>query len=108
MRTIVLAVFLIGTATAWGQKPKETPAVTDKVDRATAYYHYALARMYAEMAIASRGANPDYVTKAIENYKAALTADPQSAILHRELSQLSTYNPVRVSPPVVRPPATRK
>jgi len=51
---------------------------SDKVDRAAAYYHYALACMYAEMDASSGGRNPEYANKAIENHKAAIKADPQT------------------------------
>ena len=58
-----------------------------KVDRASAYYHYTLAHMYAEQA-SSLGNRADFVNKAIENYKEAIKADPQAATLSEELSDL--------------------
>src|SRR5262249_43353400 len=58
------------------------------VDRATAYYHYSLAHMYAEMAAASGGRNGELVSKAIENYKAAIKADPKTPMLSEELSEI--------------------
>ena len=68
-----LAVFILGIGTACGQTPPE------KVDKATAYYHFVLAHMYAEMAdAASVRASAEYEKKAMENYKAALKADPQT------------------------------
>jgi hypothetical protein len=81
MLRTALAVFLAGCITASGQVQKDTPAVADKVDRATAYYHYTLAHMYAEMAAASGGRSREYVNKSIENYKAAVKADPHTPVL---------------------------
>jgi hypothetical protein len=71
-------MFLIGGMATWGQAQNDTSGGADKVDRATAYYHYTLAHMYAEMATASGGRNREYVNKSVENYKAAAKADPQT------------------------------
>jgi len=71
-------MFIIAGMAAWGQAQNDTSGGAVKVDRATAYYHYALARMYAEMAAASRGRNIEYENEALENYKAAVKADPQT------------------------------
>src|SRR5947209_6873063 len=60
---------------------------TEKVDRATAYYHYSLAHMYAELA-ATYNNRGDYFTKAIENYRLALKADPSASYVSEELSDL--------------------
>lgn len=79
------AVVAMGVA-ALGQTPADAGA-TKKVDRATAYYHYTLAHMYAELASAYNGRG-DYVNKAIENYKAAIKADPLTPILSEELSEI--------------------
>src|ERR1041385_7589564 len=78
-------IILIGGVAAWGQVRSD--AAEKKVDRASAYYHYTLAHMYAELA-GAYGNRGDYVTKAIENYKAAIKADPQTPLLSEELSEL--------------------
>lgn len=78
---------IAGTA-AWGQAQDETSGGTVKVDRAASYYHYMLARMYAEMAFASRGRNRQYVNEAIDNCKAAIKADPRTPALREECAQL--------------------
>jgi tetratricopeptide (TPR) repeat protein len=60
-------------------------------DKASAYYHYTLAHMYAEMAGSSGNngaATRDYVNKALENYKEAIKADPSTPLLTEELSEL--------------------
>jgi tetratricopeptide (TPR) repeat protein len=55
-------------------------------DRASAYYHYALAHSYEEMA--TTYGRPDYATRAIEEYKLALNADPESPYLNAHLAEL--------------------
>src|SRR5258706_5773757 len=62
-------------------------ASAPKVDKASAYYHYTLAHMYAEQA-SMFGNRGDFVNKAIENYKEAIKADPTTAMLSEELSDL--------------------
>ena len=76
---------VIGSSALWAQAPQGGAA--PKVDKASAYYHYALAHMYAEQAsmLGNRG---DFVNKAIENYKDAIKADPTAAMLSEELSDL--------------------
>jgi len=76
---------VIGSSALWAQSPERTPA--PKVDKASAYYHYALAHMYAEQA-SMFGNRGDFVNKAIDNYKEAIKADPGTAMLSEELSDL--------------------
>lgn len=57
-----------------------------KVDRAAAYYHYALAHMYEEM-VAMYGRS-EYANKAIDEYKLALENDPSSEFLNAGLAEL--------------------
>jgi tetratricopeptide (TPR) repeat protein len=55
-------------------------------DRASAYYHFALAHMYEDMA--TNYGQPEYATRAIEEYKLALDADPTSKFLNSGLAEL--------------------
>ncbi len=55
-------------------------------DRAAAYYHFALAHMYEEQ-LSTYGRN-DLASKAIEEYRAAIDADPTSAYLTSGLAEL--------------------
>jgi tetratricopeptide (TPR) repeat protein len=55
-------------------------------DRASSYYHYGLAHLYEEMAIGA--GRPDYATQAVEEYKLALDADPDSVLLEDGLADL--------------------
>lgn len=57
-----------------------------QADHADAYYYYTLAHMYAELA--GETGDRSYVSKAIDNYKAAIKADPQSPELSEELTEL--------------------
>ena len=82
LNAVFLILLLVGGA-CWGQGNATAPTA----DRATAYYRYALAHMYAELAGASTN-RADYVNSAIENYKAAIKADPSSTLMPEELSDL--------------------
>ena len=61
-------------------------AQAQTVDRAASYYHYSLGHMYADLA--SINGSPEYIKKAIENYKLAIKDDPQTPMLSEELSEL--------------------
>ena len=56
------------------------------VDRSAAYYHYGLAHLYEEMAV--NAGRSDYATQAVEEYKRALDADPNSILLQDGLADL--------------------
>jgi len=83
--TLLLAFF----STAWNPLlAQNTPAVTthpattttmQKPDRASSYYHLCLAHVYEDMASSSSPALD--ATRAIEEYKLALNADPNSKFL---------------------------
>ncbi|HMK21973.1 MAG TPA: tetratricopeptide repeat protein, partial [Terriglobales bacterium] len=72
------------TASSAPQQTEPTPA--HKPDKAAAYYHYALAHMYEEQ-VAVYGRS-DLATKAIEEYRAAIEADPGSEYLTSALAEL--------------------
>jgi tetratricopeptide (TPR) repeat protein len=71
-------------ATPATQPAPTTPAAVP--DRSVAYYHYALAHTYEDMA-AGYGL-PEYGTQAIEEYKLALQADPTSKELNTGLAEM--------------------
>jgi len=54
--------------------------------RSSAYYHYGLAHLYEEMAV--NAGRPEYATQAVEEYKLALDADPNSVLLQDGLADL--------------------
>jgi tetratricopeptide (TPR) repeat protein len=66
--------------------PAPAAATTATPDRASAYYHFALAHTYEEMA--TTYGRPEYATRAIEEYKLALNADPESEYLNSGLAEL--------------------
>ena len=57
-----------------------------KVDKSAAYYHYTLAHMYEEMVTAY--GRSDLATKATEEYRLAIEADPSSEFLTSALAEL--------------------
>jgi tetratricopeptide (TPR) repeat protein len=61
---------------------------TKPPDHAASYYHFALAHMYEEM-MAMYGRS-EYATKAIEEYRLAIAADPSSEYLNSALAELYT------------------
>ncbi len=65
---------------------KATQVAPQAADRSGAYYHYGLAKMYEELATAN--GRQDYATQAIEEYKLALTSDPDSRMLQNGLADL--------------------
>jgi tetratricopeptide (TPR) repeat protein len=66
--------------------PSSANGTAPQADRAAAYYHYALAHSYEEMA--TTYGRPEYATRAIEEYKLALNADPESPYLNAHLAEL--------------------
>jgi tetratricopeptide (TPR) repeat protein len=71
------------TATA---KPSTASAPAQETARGAAYYHLALAHTYEDMA-ANTG-RQEYATRAVDEYKLALSADPTSDFLNNGLAEL--------------------
>jgi tetratricopeptide (TPR) repeat protein len=64
-----------------------TPSATPKEpNRAEAYYHFQLGHIYEEMVAVTGRA--EYASKAVDEYKSALEADPSSAYLASALAEL--------------------
>jgi tetratricopeptide (TPR) repeat protein len=94
---LALVCFTAGVAGAQAQakakqaaEPLAAPAAATSdgttPDRSTAYYHFGLARMYEDMA--TNAGRADYAAQAIEQYKLALDADPNSPQLQSGLAEL--------------------
>ncbi|HEY0263316.1 MAG TPA: tetratricopeptide repeat protein [Granulicella sp.] len=82
-------ILLVASHAAFGQTSsaaKATAPMAAGPDHASSYYHYGLAHLYEEMAV-SEG-RPDYATQAVEEYKLALVADPDSVALQDGLADL--------------------
>jgi tetratricopeptide (TPR) repeat protein len=74
-------------AKAAAAEPTPSPAAaTPLPDRAQSYYHLALAGIYEDEAVTQ--GSQEFATRAIEEYKLALNADPGSAEINSGLSEL--------------------
>ena len=92
-RMFRIVLLLSVAASAAGQaKPlspiESKPAQSSprKVDRASSYYHYALAHMYEEQVTVY--GRSELANKAIEEYRLAIEADPSSEFLTSGLAEL--------------------
>jgi tetratricopeptide (TPR) repeat protein len=95
MRKSIFVFFLAVAAVAQQAPAPSAPAAATakpaapaprKLDRAAAYYHYAVAHMYEDQfAVYNRS---DLATKAIEEYRLAIDADPTSEYLTSGLAEL--------------------
>jgi tetratricopeptide (TPR) repeat protein len=96
LATVLLAAPLAFGQTASTAKPDagksdstkpDTAAVTaQETARGNAYYHLALAHTYEDMAVNT--GRQEYATRAVEEYKLALNADPESSFLNNGLAEL--------------------
>ena len=80
-----LAMLVAAGTMAWSQAPSQP-----KEDKAAAYYYYALGHLYADLAANSTNGRAvgEYISKAIDNYKLAIKADPRSSVIPEELSEV--------------------
>ncbi len=81
--------FVVATGLAQQAGNASNPATAEsphKVDRAAAYYHYAMAHMYEDQW--SVYARSDLASKAIDEYRLAIEADPSSEYLNAGLAEL--------------------
>lgn len=93
---LILIFGVVSTAVAQTTQPPAAPDASQpdkqsqssprKVDKAAAYYHYTLAHMYEEMVTAY--GRSDLATKATEEYRLAIEADPSSEFLTSALAEL--------------------
>jgi Flp pilus assembly protein TadD len=76
-----------GQATGSAQAaPANSSDTSDVPNRGPAYFHAAMAALYEEQAVNS--GKPEYVQHAVDEYKAAINADPDSAELQDALASL--------------------
>jgi tetratricopeptide (TPR) repeat protein len=66
--------------------PPAPAATPGEPDRAASYYHYGLAKLYEDQAVSN--GRQDLATQAIEQYKLALDADPDSRVLQDGIANL--------------------
>jgi tetratricopeptide (TPR) repeat protein len=82
-----VAAILFASHTMAAQTHSATTTAPASVpDRASSYYHYGLAHLYEDMAV--NAGRSDYATQAVEQYKLALDADPNSRLLQDGLAEL--------------------
>jgi tetratricopeptide (TPR) repeat protein len=94
MNRMLRIVFLLSVAaSAAGQAKSPSPIESKpaqssprKVDRASSYYHYALAHMYEEQVTVY--GRSELANKAIDEYRLAIEADPSSEFLTSGLAEL--------------------
>ncbi len=81
------AALLLAAHAVLAQVPSTSSTPATRVpDHAAAYYHDGLAHLYEELAI--NNGRPDYAAQAVEEYKLALDADPNSRYLQDGLADL--------------------
>lgn len=108
LAVLALAIATVAAPSAFARGTQAaTPAATQKSaqksteqepNRGDAYYHYMLAHEYEEMA--NTYGRPEYATRAVEEYKLALDADPNSNFLNNGLAELY-YRTGRVKDAIV-------
>jgi tetratricopeptide (TPR) repeat protein len=86
LRLLPAAALLFASQAIFAQATAATTPSTSAPDRASAYYHYGLAHLYEDMAV--NAGRSDYATQAVEQYKLALDADPNSKMLQDGLANL--------------------
>jgi len=94
---VAITIYAMLVGSLWAAKkpsppaPEQTPppptaAPESTPDHAKSYYHFMLARRYKELAgVYNR---PDYIERAVSEYKQAIAADPDSHFLRIELAEL--------------------
>jgi tetratricopeptide (TPR) repeat protein len=87
---LVVIALASSASSAWSQAADSqtgtAAAPVSTADHAASYYHYGLAKMYEDQAVQS--GRQDLASQAIEQYKLALSADPDSRILTDGLANL--------------------
>ena len=78
---LVLVLALLAAPAMPAQEAESAPE-----DRGEAYYHFSLAHLYRQLAM--QFVRQEYVTKAIDEFKLAIEADPSSNYLRQELIEL--------------------
>ncbi len=87
--SLSLTCVLLLAPSVWAQgkaAPTAVAATTPAPDHAASYYHYGLAKIYEQQFLAN--GRQDLATQAIEQYKLALTADPNSPQLQDGVAML--------------------
>jgi tetratricopeptide (TPR) repeat protein len=86
LRLLPLAALLMASPAMFAEPSAAPTSAATAPDRAASYYHYGLAHLYEDMAV--NAGRSDYATQAVEQYKLALDADPNSKLLQDGLANL--------------------
>lgn len=81
-----LLVTLFAAALSLSAAPQQADDASAAPDRATAYYHYALAHLYEQLAVEHM--NREYLQRSVDEYRKAIKSDPGADILYQGLIQL--------------------
>ncbi len=84
LKAFVLVLAAAGASFAQTPAPAASPA---EPNRADAYYHFAMGRLYAELA-GSAANQSQYINQAIDHYRQALKAAPSEGLILDELSEI--------------------
>lgn len=87
IKAVLSYVLLSSMALAQPSAPARGNQADQAANKASAYFHYSLGHMYAELA-AQYNNRSDYFNRAIENYRLAIKEDPSASFLTEELSDL--------------------
>lgn len=86
LRATLLPIAVVAICASASAHAQSTVAAQPTVDHAASYYHYGLAKIYEDQAVAS--GRQDTATQAIEQYKLAMDADPDSRVLQDGIANL--------------------
>ncbi len=79
-------VFVFSLTPAFSQTPANQAPAAPTDEHASAYYDFAMAHLYGELA-GAYGNRGEYVNKAIDMYRAAMKADPSATYIPEELTE---------------------
>ncbi len=85
-RSIALILLPLCVAAVLPAAAQSATETASQPDRASAYYHYTLAHLYQELA--AEHMRREYLNRAIEEYQAAMKADPESDYIRLKLVEL--------------------
>lgn len=80
---VVLVLLSLSVAGSLGATPQRQSETGSQPGRATAYYHYTLAHLYEQLA--AEHMRREYLNRAVEEYEAAIKADPEASYIRLQL-----------------------
>ena len=83
---VVLVLLSLCAAASLAAAPQKRAETVPQPDRAAAYYHYTLAHLYQQLA--TEHMQREYLNRAIEEYEAAIKADPSASYIRLQLVEV--------------------